>query len=197
MEGNSARAGLVIEAAQRFFQHYLFVTESNYDAYMKEATKEAKRDVSEFESTIARLKVTIANKEKAYDKAKDLVLENPGLGEHYNLDSYTKDIEKLKADYKRTIRLRDGVTATLPTYKQYLKLFESTPVILGKIRDMKVMNALLRIFFSNFTITPSGKDFRKGSEVSYKLNEPYEGFVQNGDFVLGAIPRNIFTRNQR
>lgn len=186
MEGNSARAGIVIEAAQQFFQQYLFVTESNYETYMKEASKEAKRKTSEFDSTIARLKVTIANKEKAYDRAKELVLDNPGLGEHYNLDSYTKEIEKLKTEYKRTMRLRDAVTSTLPTYEQYLKLFQSTPVILGKIRSMKAMDVLLRIFFSNFTITPNGKDFRKGSTVSYKLKEPYEGFLKSNDFVLGA-----------
>jgi len=148
--------------------------------------------VSEFEGTIARLKITIANKEKAYEQAKDLVLNNPGLGEHYNLDNYAKDIEKLKGDYKRTIKLRNGVTATLPTYEQYLKLFESIPVILGKIRDMKVMDALLRIFFLNFTITPSGEDFRKGSTVAYKLKEPWNGFLESEDFVYGALDALCF-----
>jgi len=49
------------------------------------------------------------------------------------------------------------------------------------------LDTLLRIFFSNFTITDTGKDFRKGSRVSYKLNEPYNGFVESGDFVLGAL----------
>jgi hypothetical protein len=74
----------------------------------------------------------------------------------------------------------------LPTFEEYLKLFESTSVILGKIRDMKQMDTFIRIFFSNFTITATGEDFRRGSTVVYKLNEPYEGFVKNGDFVLGA-----------
>lgn len=47
---------------------------------------------------------------------------------------------------------------------------------------MKAMDSLMRIFFSNFTITATGKDFRKGSEVSYKLNEPYNGFVKKRRF---------------
>jgi len=48
------------------------------------------------------------------------------------------------------------------------------------------MDALLRIFFSNFTITGNEKGFTQGSTVSYKLNEPYEGFVKANDYVLGA-----------
>lgn len=51
---------------------------------------------------------------------------------------------------------------------------------------MKAMDALLRIFFSNFTITGNEKGFTQGSTVSYKLNEPYEGFIKSNDFVLGA-----------
>ena len=72
------------------------------------------------------------------------------------------------------------------TFKEYLKLFDSTSVILSKIRDMRQMDSLLRIFFSNFTIAPSEGSFRRGSEVTYILKEPREGFLKDGDFVLGA-----------
>jgi len=71
-------------------------------------------------------------------------------------------------------------------------IFEhSTPVILGKIRDMKQMDSFLRIFFSNFIITATGKDFRKGSKVSLKLKEPWQGFLDNNDFVRGAMEQNL------
>ena len=33
---------------------------------------------------------------------------------------------------------------------------------------------------------PTEKDFRRGSKVTYKLNEPWEGFVKSNDFVPGA-----------
>lgn len=57
---------------------------------------------------------------------------------------------------------------------------------------MKVMDALLRIFFSNFMITPSKDGFRKGSTVTIKLNEPWEGFVVVNDFVRGALDALCF-----
>lgn len=186
MFDKSARAGIIINAAQQFFMQYLFITRSNYSYYFKEAEKEAARKSVELDSTIARLKILVANKEKSYERTKDLVLNNPELKDHYDLNKYATEIEKLKSDYDRTLKNRNRIKAAVPTFDEYLKLLELTPVILGKIRDMKAMDALLRSFFSNFTITPTVDGSFKGSSVSYKLNEPWKGFVENGDFVLGA-----------
>lgn len=186
LEGKSARAGIVLENAQQFFTKYLFVTKSNYAEFVKQAQKTITTRSAGFDSAIGRLKIIIANKERAYDQTKDLIRDNPELKDHYDLDKYTKEIGQLKSDYQKNLRRRNNVKDSIPTFEEYLKLFESTPVILGKIRDMKAMDVLLRIFFSNFTITATNKDFRKGSQVSYKLNEPYNGFIENGDFVRGA-----------
>lgn len=186
MHNKSARAGFVISAAQEFFEQYLFVTKSNYAHYVKEAEKEASRKSVEFDSAIARLKLAVANKEKSYERTKALILDDPKLKEHYDLDDYAKKIEKLKAEYKRNMKRRDNIKAAIPTFEEYLKLLEMTPVILGKIRDMKAMDSLLRIFFSNFTIEPVQDGTFKGSKVAYKLNEPWKGFVENGNFVRGA-----------
>ena len=186
MEGKSARASLILESAQQFFTTYLFVTKNNYAEFVKQARKTIANKSAEFDSAIGRLKTTVANKERAYDQTKDLIVKNPELKDHYDLDKYAKEIEKLKSDYQKNLRRRENVKDSIPTFEEYLKLFESTPVILGKIRDMKAMDELLRIFFSNFTITATNGDFRKGSQVSYKLNEPWNGFIENGDFVLGA-----------
>lgn len=186
MEGKSAKAGLVLESAQEFFATYLFVTRNNYAEFVKQAQKATATKSTEFDSALGRLKTLIANKERAYDQTKDLIVKNPELKGHYDLDKYTKEIERLKSEYKKNQRHRDNIKGSIPTFEEYLKLLKSTPVILGKIRDMKAMDELLRIFFSNFTITASSGKFYKGSQVSYKLNEPWNGFIENGDFVYGA-----------
>lgn len=186
MEGKSVRAGVVLDAAQEFFEAFLFVTKSNYDEYVKEARKAIVVKTDEIDSALGRLKVTVANKERAYERIKALILEDPKLKKHYPLDEYAKEIHELKSDFKRNSQRRDNVKDAIPTFEEYLKLFESTPVILGKIRDMKTMDALLRIFFSKFIITAPNSTSYKGSKVTYKLNEPWEGFVRNNDFVYGA-----------
>ena len=185
-EGKSARAGVVIKAAQKFFANYLFVTKSNYAEFIERAKKTVSSRSAEFDSAIGRLKIVVANKEHAYEQTKELIRDNPELKSHYDLNKYTKEIEQLKSDYSKNLKRRSSVKDSIPTYEEYFKLFESTPVILGKIQDMKAMDALLRIFFSNFTITGNKKGFTQGSTVSYKLNDPYEGFVKANDFVLGA-----------
>ena len=186
LEGKSARAGVVLKAAQEFFSTYLFVTKNNYADFVKRAKKTVDSRSAEFDSAIGRLKIVVANKERAYEQTKDLIRNNPELKDHYDLDKYTKEIEQLKKDYVNNLRRRNGVKDSIPTFEEYLKLFESTPVILGKMRDMKAMDTLMRIFFSNFTITADGNDFKQGSKVTYKLNEPYEGFVSANEFVFGA-----------
>jgi hypothetical protein len=52
---------------------------------------------------------------------------------------------------------------------------------------MDVMDALLRIFFLNFTIEPNADDTFKRSQVLYKLKEPWNGFILDKKFVDGAV----------
>lgn len=188
MEGKSAKAKYVIDAAQSFLSTYLFVTKDNYDVFMKSAKAQIKRSQYKIDSTIAKLKVDIANKEASYEKIKSL-LENDDTGKlqkHYDLDETLNRIEQMREQYTKLLQARKDAPDALPTFEEYLKLFESTSVILGKIRDMKQMDSFLRIFFSNFTITATGKSFSQGSSVTYKLKEPYAGFVLDKKFSLGA-----------
>jgi DNA invertase Pin-like site-specific DNA recombinase len=186
MRNKSARGKVVIDAATKFFSEYLFVTESNYADYVKHAKVNLKKKVAEFDSLVASLRTRIANKQRLYDQAKELIANTPKLSKHYDLDKLLKEIESMKEDYKKAMLTRDSMDESIPSFEEYLKLLQSTPDILGKIRDMKVMDGLLRIFFSNFTITATGKDFRQGSEVVFELKEPWRGFLKNGDFVRGA-----------
>lgn len=186
MKDKSARAKVVLETATKFFSEYLFVTESNYAEYVRQARVRLRKKAVEFDSAVASLRTRIANKQRFYDQSRELIAKTPELREHYDLDKLLKEIEKMKSDYKKAILARDNIHESVPSFEEYLKLLQSTPDILGKIRDMKVMDGLLRIFFSNFTITATGKDFRQGSEVVFELKEPWKGFVESGDFVRGA-----------
>lgn len=196
LKNKSARAKFIIDAAQSFFQGYLFITKSNYSEYLRQARLEAKKVSSEFDKTIAKFKVNIANKQKLYEQTKDLILQNPELKEHYDLTKHAANLDKLKSEYNRALKQKNTIKSAIPTFEEYLKLLESTPDILGKIREMETMDTVLRIFFSNFTVTPISDVSFKGSIVTYKLNEPWEGFVDNNDFVRGAAGLKKLPRNQ-
>lgn len=188
MEGKSARAKFVIDEAKQFFESYLFITESNYDKILRLAKKQMREELCRIDSKIASLKTTIVNKRKNYDNAKNLIQNDLSgkLARHYDLDKILDEIESLETEQKRLLDIKNTSSNIMPSFDYYLKLFKSTSVILDKIRDMKQMDKFLRTFFSNFTITPGEGGFRKGLVVSYKLNEPWEGFVNANDFVRGA-----------
>lgn len=186
MRYKSARANLVVNAAKEFFSTYLFVTRENYDVYVANARKAIKQKNTELESEIGSLTSRIGESKRKYEQTKSLLLANKELAEHYNLDTSKKEISSLSNELATLTNRHSRSKEAIATYEQYLKLLSSTPVILGKIQDMEVMDALLKIFFSNFTITPGSEGFKRGSTVTYKLKEPYAGFVLDKKFSLGA-----------
>jgi len=188
MEGKSAKAKYVIDAAQSFLSDHFFVTKNNYDVFIRNAKLQIKQSQHKMDSAIAKLKADIINKERSYERIKKLLEEDETgkLKVHYDLDQTLDELKQMKERCTKAIAMRKDIPNALPAFEEYLKLFKSTSDILGKIRDMKQMDAFIRTFFSNFTITASNNSFAKGSQVSYKLNEPYEGFVKSNDFVLGA-----------
>jgi DNA invertase Pin-like site-specific DNA recombinase len=186
MFGKSARAKYVIDVARAFFRQYLFITEDNYDEYVKNAKEAIELKTKRMKREIGRVNVEITKSKSTYEESKQVILDSPKLAEHYNLDKQLKAIKQLEKDYQDLLTKRRESKSSIVTYEQYLKLLQSTPVILGKMDNMEAMDALLRIFFSNFTIIATGKDFRQGSKVTYKLKEPWEGFLKDGKFVSGA-----------
>lgn len=54
---------------------------------------------------------------------------------------------------------------------------------------MAQLNAVIKFFFSNFTIRQYGTGKKQGWEIDYKLKEPWEGFLQSNDFVRGRGER--------
>ena len=81
---------------------------------------------------------------------------------------------------------KGSLKSSIPTFEKYLKLIRSTSDVLNKIHEMEAMNTVLRFFFSNFIVHPVSEESYKGSTVTFKLKEPWNGFLENGDFVLGA-----------
>lgn len=98
-------------------------------------------------------------------------------------------------EYRQLLKQKSLLKDSLISFEEYLKLFNSIPVIFENLDDMDALDQLLKIFFSNFIIEPAEEGTFKGSQVTYKLNEPWEGFVKSNDFVRGAPSRKMFQRN--
>lgn len=196
LKGKNAKAGLIIDYAIDFFKSFLFVTKGNYEVFLKNAKASLKKNNVELDSQIARITKQIALDEGKYSDVKDLLSRSPQLQEHYDLNSQKKDIDEQKQEKLMLMNIRNQSKHSIPTYEEYLKLLKSTPVILSRMKDLKQVDKLLRIFFSNFTVHPINNDNYQGSRVTSELKEPWKGFIVKGVFETGAgtgtLTRDLF-----
>jgi DNA invertase Pin-like site-specific DNA recombinase len=187
--GKSVRAKIVLDLARQFFHEYLFVTRDNYDGYVavgKRRIAERRKDVD-----IAMIKDTqkLRKAQEQYDADRDLVRQNPALSAHYLLDTTLATIKDLEAAVARHTQDKAAINGTMLTFKEYLKLFESIGVILEDNNNMAQLDAIIKFFFSNFTVKQFGKGKEQRWEIDYKLKEPWQGFLDNGKFVHGRGER--------
>lgn len=183
--GKSVRAKLVLDFAYDFLDSHVFTTESNYKEFTASAKAELEARSRSLTSDIMSFTKNLDIKQKDYDRAKSMLLENPALKEHYDLNELKKDLEGLKQQHAKLVEQKATVKSVLPTYEKYLELFSDLSVKLRKTDDMALLDQILRKFFSNLTIKRFGIGKEQRCEITYKLNEPYEGFVNSKDFDCG------------
>lgn len=181
----SIRANVLLKYTQNFFETYLFITEDNYDRYVSDAKTDIKSRTKDLTSQIASLSKISGEQEKEYERTKAFIKDNPSLAKHYDLDSLKSELDKVKQQLEELKTSRNDVKESIFTYEKYLELFKNTSVILGKMHDMEAMDTVLRKFFSNFTIKDLGRGAEQRYEITYKLNEPWDGFIKSGNFVRG------------
>lgn len=184
-KNKSIRAGVVIRFVREFFADYMFITRDNYDAYVAEAKTDIKSKTRVLTSSINSLSRQIGEAESDYQKTKDIIKDSPALEQHYDLDELKAVVTNLKQEQSKLISQRDTIKSAIVPYEKYLKLMEASPVILGKMQDMQAMDVIIRKFFSNFTIKQYGKGKQQRWEIDYKLKEPWQGFLENDNFVRG------------
>ena len=187
--GKSVRAKVVLQYAQDFFKEHLFVTKENYSQYVIDAKQEIIKQTKLLNSQIAGLSKILGEKENEYNKTKDFVLKNSAIAKHYDLDRLKGDLDTLQDRLDSAKEERTFTKGSIVEYEEYLKLFENVSVILSDMHDMKAMDLVLRKFFSNFTITDQGKQSQQRYKISYYLNEPWLGFIENDKFVYGRGER--------
>jgi hypothetical protein len=183
--GKSVRAKHVLEYAYSFLDDHIFTTENNYKEFIASAKAELEARSRTLTSDIMSATKSLDLKQKEYDRAKAMLLDNPKLEEHYDLNELKKDLKELNKRHSRLIKQKTAVKSVLPTYTKYLELFEDLSVKLRQTDDMALLDQIIRKFFSNFTVKRYGNGKQQGYEITHKLNEPYAGFVKSNDFVRG------------
>ena len=183
--GKGVRANVVLEYAYEFLGTHLFTTQSNYGHFIEEAKAYAASQSKSLNSDIMSLTKIIGDKRNEYSRAKDFVVQNPDLKQHYNLNEIKDELEAFESRFVKLTGKKTAMKDSIPTYRKYLELFESVGVKLRETHDMAMIDQVLRKFFSNFTVKAIGKGKQRGYEITHKLNEPYAGFMKSSNFDCG------------
>jgi hypothetical protein len=71
--------------------------------------------------------------------------------------SFLEEKDDLKLEYQQLLKQKGLLKDSLISFDEYLKLFNSIPLIFENLNDINVLEQLLKIFFSNFTIETAEK----------------------------------------
>jgi site-specific DNA recombinase len=188
-KSKSVRAKVILDHAIGFLEQHLFTTEINYENYVTEAQEFARVQAKALSGDIASRTKQVGNKEAEYKRTKATVRDNPQLARHYNLDEVESELESLRDDLTKLIESRKAIKQSVLAYKQYLELFENIGVILSETHDMALLDEILKKFFSNFKVKVDGTGKQQRTEITHKLNEPWDGFIKSHNFVRGRGER--------
>lgn len=183
------RAAIVINMVLDFLAEYRFTTRSNYERHVARVRATNQKRLRSLNSEIASLIKLNDILSKEYENAKNLVLGDPKLVKHYDLDKMESDLKASEDTLTKLLDKRKAVKNAVITYKKYLELFENTSVSIPKIHDINLLNEIVRFFFSNFTVKASGTGKQRRYDITYNLKEPWAGFLKNNDFVRGRGER--------
>jgi DNA invertase Pin-like site-specific DNA recombinase len=188
-KGKSVRARVMLNVASEFFKEYLFVTEENYNAYKTEAIKSVAKLAKDLDRDIGRMNQRLLSEKRSYEQDKELIRNNPALSSHYDLDKRVERIKSVEVQLKDLRYRKSEMKSVVMTYEKYLKLFENIGVIMSEMQNMELLDQVIKKFFSNFTIKQLGRGKEQRWDITYKLKEPWQGFLESNNFVHGRGER--------
>ncbi len=184
-KGKSIRANVVLDYSYAFLGEHLFTTQSNYDKFKLGARDQVIQRNRELRSLIGSAKRGIGRKSEELRSTKDLIRNNPELKEDYDLKEIKGELEAMESELKKLEATLKSSKDAILSYDEYLELFNFISVELPKTQNIELLDNVLGIFFSNYTIKRIGTGKQQRYEITHKLNEPWDGFIKTGDFVHG------------
>ena len=192
-KNRSVRAKVIVGYAIDFLKANLFTAKENYENYKLEAKEKLSESRREIKSAIGSTSKQIEEKKEEYLRAKNLLLKDDSLKEHFNLDEIQSEKVLLEEKLSKLQTELSDLKTTILTYNKYLELFENIGEIIevgvANSINMEALDSILRKFFLNFTVSPSGDRQLQWSVTDYKLKEPWQGFINEQKVVRGRGDR--------
>lgn len=196
MKNKGPRAKVITDYAIDYLDKYRFTTKSNYENYAKEVAESRESNLKRLYSVVSSLNKQLTDTQRNYNEAKLIVLgPDKELAEHYkdDLKEYRTELENLKKNIKIAKAEQVRLKTAIPTYENYLELFDNVAVLLRSTTSITVFNKILEKFISNLVL--DGEIYgpkmvnSRWKVVEIKLKEPYAEFLKSDNFELGRGDR--------
>lgn len=188
---NRGPAGNVIrDYAVDFLKRHQFTTETNYQRYKEDMIDYIADETAELKSKKKSAEVMLARNKQNYENALAMAAQDSGMAKHYSEDYLSRLSDNVEQTQAALDEINDDMVKlsdAIMTYKEFLELFKNTGELLRLTYGMSLADEIIRIFFSNFTVTSTpgggtGKQ-KQWSVTDHCLNEPFNEFVENNQFL--------------
>lgn len=189
--GKSVRAHVIINFVIDFFTANSFIEKEHYNWYKKQSKAIAKKAVENQRLELNRLNGSLSQLLGRYQDTKALIVDKPEL-----LDVYKQDLELMKSSIDQAERelsyLKSDIVQSesrVLEFSKFIELFVMLPVSIKKTTRMAVLDDTIKFFFSNFIVKDNGKVSKQRYEITYKLKEPWDGFLKHEKVLDGRGER--------
>ena len=190
--GTGPRGAVILDYVIKFLDKYRFTTESNYQSYKADIEEKLRFDSEENQRIINQATTFLSNKKREFENAKAAAADKDNPIHIYytagELKKLEEEIKGISEELKKAKEQKSLKGESIMTYEEFLELFNNTVEILRSTNHMSIADEIIRIFFSNFTVTaaPKGKKGKQKqwSVTGHCLCKPFDEFVKNNDFLV-------------
>lgn len=190
---NSGPAGsMARDYAVQYLKKHQFATQETYGKYKSDMLKSIAKQTDDLKTQEKHLITQLANQKQRYENVRDVVAQSDSSYlKHYtpeHLDRLADGVEVIQSEL-RSVRTKIAeIGHSYMSYEEFLKLYKNAGELLRLTSGMSLADEIIRIFFSNFTVTgalygPKMKQ-KQWSITNHCLREPFNKFVENDEFLI-------------
>lgn len=176
------RAKIIVDFAINFLKKYDFANEKTYLHYKKEYLRVLRERNRQSNEKLSEIKDKIKKFNEGKEKILKLILNSnddnikKDLEEKYKIN--TREIDTLEKE-KRNIENLINEKEEILTYEKFVETLKKLPSKLAKVKTLKELDFFLSKIFLKLVVMDD-------KIVSYRLNPPFDYFIEKGFFTTGG-----------
>tara|TARA_Y100000114_G_C11597872_1_gene248941 strand:- start:36 stop:596 length:561 start_codon:yes stop_codon:yes gene_type:complete len=178
--------------AVAYLKQHQLANEETYKLYKSDMLESIAEQTDDLKTQERQLIMHIANQKQRYENVRDVVSQgDPKYMRHYtpeHLDKLSSEIESMQSELRGIRRDIAEIGDSFVSYEQFLKLYKNAGELLRLTSGMSLADEIIRIFFSNFTVTgvPYGPKMKQKqwSITGHCLRKPFDKIAENDEFLV-------------